>query len=218
MRLSASVVRLAALLCMAPDASGAMAAATPTAFFEDASIIGVGKTITVSRVPVTNSAGVVTYYDVGIAFSVNAGGQIALTAAPTVVKSVSLITSNFFAGEYVSLASGPISLSGPGVGPGGQTAWSIAATTTVCTQPASATWYTGTIAANPEAARLQKAGVTLTQYSYGIIGIGGCGPLWSQGGLIGAQQIQNTLTLVTFSSGGKDSPIPLAQMTFTLNP
>lgn len=205
----------AAVLCASTAWS-----AEPTAFFDKSSIVGAGETIALSRVPVRNSAGAIKYYDATIEFSVDAAGKITQTALPTFTLSPALIISNFKAGTYTTtVGSSPIAVTGPGVGgPGGQTAWTLVATTASCTSPPSATWYTGPIAANPLATRLKAAGITLTQYSYGIVGEGGsCDGRFSDGALIGAQQVGNTLTLVSFTSGG-DSNTPLTQITFKLKP
>ena len=212
--------RVAGLSAVACYASAAIAA-EPTAFFEDASIVGGRQTITVTRVPVTNSTGGVTYYDVDLGFAVDAAGHLTLAPdSPVITKSITLKTAHFKAGVYTSAASAPISVAGPGIGgPGGQTAWSLTATTTNCTYPPSATWYTGPITSNPLAARLKKAGITQTQYSYGIVGDGTqCSNYWQAGGLIGAQQVGNKLTLVSFTFNSVDSPVPLTTNPFTLRP
>ena len=48
--------------------------------------------------------------------------------------------------------------------------------------PQSVTWYTGPIASNPLAARLKKAGITSSFYSYGIVGFSpSCGAGGSPG-------------------------------------
>lgn len=197
-------------------------AAEPTAFFDKSSIVGQGETISVSRVPVRNSAGAIKYYDATIEFSVDAAGKLTQTALPTFTLSPSLIISNFKAGTYTTTAgSSPIAVKGPGVGgPGGQTAWTVQATTSSCTNPPSATWYTGSIATNPLKARLQQAGITQTQYSYGIVGKGpACSDEFGDGALIGAQQVGNTFTLVSFTTNGPtDHPVPVSQITFTLKP
>ncbi len=216
------VVACAAALPAAVLSISVTWAADPTTFFEKSTIVGAGETITLSRVPVRNSAGAIKYYDATIEFSVDAAGKLTQTALPTFTLSPSLIISNFKAGTYTSPASGPIAVAGPGVGgPAGQAAWTVQGTSSSCTAPPAATWYTGSIATNPLKARLQQAGITQTQYSYGIVGNGPpiCNYWFQPGNLIGAQQVGNTLTLVSFTwNGSQDYATPQAQITFTLKP
>ena len=154
-------------------------------------------------------------------------GNLTLASGyPQVSQAPTLLTSGFKAGTYVgpsSIAGGKalITVSGPGVTDGGATMWSLstAAGASSSTYPISATWYAGPIASNPNAARLSKAGVTSAAYSYGTVGgsTGYC--TWSNNALIGASQIGNTLTLVSFSVGGcSDTNVPSDTITYTLVP
>lgn len=215
-------VACAAILTACLSISSTAKAADPTAFFEKSSIVGQGETIGISRVPVRDSAGKIKYYDATLTFSVDASGNLTLTALPSFTQSPALVISSFKAGTYTTTAgTGAIKVTGPGVGgPAGQTAWTLAATTAGTTNPPSATWYTGPISSNPLKARLQTAGITQTQYSYGIVGAGVYNDFWWQpGNLIGVQQVGNTLTLVSFTwNGSQDYPVPQAQITYTLKP
>lgn len=169
-----------------------------------------------------DSSGKIKYYDTTLQFSVDSSGNPSLTSLLIFTPSPTLTIANFKAGTYTTIGGfGPILVTGPGVGgPAGQTSWTLQATTSGCTAPQSATWYTGAIASNPLKTRLQEAGITQTQYSYGIAGgSGSCENYFLPGSLIGAQQVGNTLTLVSFTYlSSQDSPIPQQQITFKLKP
>ncbi len=71
-------------------------AATPNAYFGSALITGANNRISVSRVPVINSAGAVTYKDLTFNFDVSSAGVLSMLAFnPTITASPSLITSGF---------------------------------------------------------------------------------------------------------------------------
>ncbi len=197
-------------------------ATTPSARFQSSLLTGSADTISVSRVPVTNSAGTVTYYDLTLTFDVSSTGVLTLSGSPTVTKSPSLITAGFKAGAYVgpsNILSGEalVTVSGPGVAPGGATEWSLAASpgASGCTYPGTATWYVGSIANSPIEARIKKAGITSTAWSYGVGGTG-CYGQWEADSLLGFSQISNTLQVVSFTNNGTDQSQPAATITYTL--
>jgi hypothetical protein len=138
------------------------------------------------------------------------------TGYPKVVTSPQLITSGFKAGKYVgpsAIYAGKmiITVSGPGVAPGGATEWSLAAAPGAdgCTYPSTATWYVWQIANSPLAKRLQNAGITSTALSYGI-GNAQCNGSgnwrFSSGTLLGLSQAGNTLTILSFTDSGSGTP------------
>ena len=209
-------------------------AATPTPYLQDSTIVGSGRTITATDVPVqTSTAGMLVYKDVTIQLNAATDGNLTIDPGyPKVVAAISPILDHFVAGNY----AGPptfasvkflITVNGPGVSAGGATAWSLttAKGADCTTYPQSATWYTGPIASNPLAARLKKAGITSGFYSYGIVGgTASCSasaagnPFFFQiGALIGISQVEGSLTMVSFT-GNADLPIPLAEITYTLLP
>jgi hypothetical protein len=207
-------------------------AATPTPYLQDSTIVGSGGTITATDVPVETSTGSLVYKDVTIQLNAATTGNLTIAPGyPKVVNAISPILNNFVAGNYTApttLASKVlITVNGPGVGAGGATVWSLAPSSgAVCgTYPASATWYTGPIASNPLAARLKKAGITSSFYSYGLVGISPDCALngyndFVGGALIGVSQVEGSLTIVSFANGNGagDSPIPLAEITYSLIP
>jgi hypothetical protein len=199
---------------------------TPEAEFQYSTLTGSGNTMLATRVPAITSTGAAVYWDVTLLFDVDENGNLTLDPAyPQIVKSPNLITSHFQPGNYVGpsdILDGQalITVSGPGVGPGGTTEWTLAASpgAASCTYPSTATWYVGSLASNPLSARLKKAGITSTAYSYGI-GSGPCYGNWENDSLLGFSQVGNTITIYSFSyAGTDDSSTPLAQITYTLIP
>lgn len=221
------VVILLAVLWVVASAQGP---APPYALFDQAILTGSGNTITATQIPVVTGSGAVVYLNAKLQFNVDSSGNLTIASGyPQVSQAPTLLTSGFKAGTYVgpsNVAGGKaiITVTGPGVTDGGATMWSLssAAGASSSTYPITGTWYVGPIANNPNAARLSKAGITSTAFSYGTVGgavtgVNQCS--WSDNGLIGASQVGNTLTLVAFSgSGCSDSSTPLDQITYTLMP
>lgn len=193
-----------------------------------ATLTGTFNTITATRVPVVTDTGVV-YQDLILQFDSDAYGGLTVSSGfPVAAPSPGLQTSNFQVGNYHSASTvwggkGLIAVSGPGVTSGGATAWSLSTIDGAdgCTVPRNVVWYVGPITSSPIAARLKKAGITSTLWSYGITGGGSCvyQDNYSGNNIVGLSQIGNTLTIATFSdngSGNADHPEPVAQLTFTL--
>lgn len=197
---------------------------TPYALFQYSTLTGLGNTIFAGRVPVTDSSGTVSYYDVTLLFDVASNGTLTLASGyPKITLSQTLITSDFEAGRYVgpsNVLSGDaiINVSGPGVTSGGATEWSLAAGAgaSYYTYPASATWYVGPLTSNPLYARLEKAGITSAAWYYGVGGSScGCNT-WEADTLMGFSQIGSTLTIVSFTKNGVDTSELVDQITYTL--
>ena len=94
-------------------------AATPNAYFGSALITGADNRISVTRVPVINSAGVVTYQDLTIDFDVTSTGVLNMSPYnPTITASPSLITKSFKAGDYKDAHGNKYTVTGPSVIPG----------------------------------------------------------------------------------------------------
>jgi hypothetical protein len=139
------------------------------------------------------------------------------TGAPSQVQPTSAFnTGRYFSPSTILSGKGAIDIVGPGVTNGGDTLFSLAAAPGAdgCTYPNSATWFVGPIANNPWAARLGKAGITSTAWSYGIGSSNGCP--WGTNEILGFSQIGNTLTIARFTSGNTDVAAPFDQITYTL--
>jgi hypothetical protein len=228
---------VAVLLATSGMATGPAAAATPTPFLEDSTIVSTGGTLTATRVPVETATGSIVYQDVTIQLDATAKGGLTLAPGyPKIQPSPPILTSGFLAGHYAgppTVASGNylVTVTGPGIGGNGTTVWSLTAAkwANACTAPLSATWYSGPISENPLAPRIKRAGITSTDYSYGIVGVSepsncasnspGYYYTFLQDALIGVTQTQDSLTIVSFEyNEGTDSSTPVAQITYTLQP
>jgi hypothetical protein len=208
------------------NAQEAAALNPPYAQFTNSTLTSSVNTIVASWVPVV-TATKTTYQNVTIVFNVDASGNLTIAPGyPQIVPAPSVIVSNFESGNYVGPSSvlggnALITVSGPGVTSGGATEWSLAASTgaNVCTYPTSATWYVGTLTNNPLYSRIKAAGITSTAWSYGIIGSGACsidGGNFNTDALIGLSQIGNTITIVSFTTNGKDQSTPADLIPYTL--
>lgn len=227
----------AILLPMLSLTIGQAQTTTPAAQLQYSILTGSGNTISASRVPVINAAGIVLYRDITLQFDVDVDGNLSITTGfPLIMSSPDFQLSTFKPGKYLgpktaANAKGSILVNGPGIASGGTTAWvsSIASDGDVCTYPSSVTWYVASITNSPIAARLKKAGITSNAWSYGIMGSqlssscisGGStynANYWQNGSLVGVSQIGDMLTFASFSSFGNDSVTPLDQITYALSP
>jgi len=215
----------------AQDQEADEAAALPSSYaqFQYATITGTNNVLNVTMLPVVTPKGTV-YKNFTLQVSANAEGQITVESATAVPAPTTVVTA-FKTGVYLGPSSinkgqNQITISGPGVVPGGTTVWSLTSSSdpNVCTYPASATWYVGspTSLGNPLYARLKKAGITSTAYSYGSAGNlsnSSCNPndAWSGGSLIGVSQTGNSITIASFTTlGFADQNSPKDQITYTL--
>lgn len=187
--------------------TGLAVAATPTSYFGSALITGTNNRISITRVPVINSAGTVTYKDLTINFVVDSAGT--LTFGPsTIAASPSLIASGFKAGTYKDARGNKYSVGGPSVIPGTtRTAWSLALISGPDATQFSIGWVTGPIAGHPNQASLTARSITSTAYSWGIAGaetyISSSFPFYfwgDYGNVVGAAQAGNQISFHLFSN------------------
>jgi hypothetical protein len=206
------------------------AVAASYAEFQYATITGSNNVLNVTMLPVITPTGTV-YKNLTLKVNADSNGDITVApGSPTIVAAPAILASSFQAGTYVGPATinggqNKITVTGPGVIPGGTTVWSLRSSSdpNVCTYPASATWYVGvpTSPGNPEYARLKKAGITSTAYSYGTSGTmpdSTCNvnDAWSAS-LIGVSQTGNSITIVSYTTlGFADQASPKDQITYTL--
>ncbi|MBV8847310.1 MAG: hypothetical protein JO307_31255 [Bryobacterales bacterium] len=225
--------RITALLAMAvmvfPPATSVARAQSPQppyALFEYSALTGSGNTITATEVPVVLGPGHTIYVNLTMQFNVDSAGNLTLTPGyPKVIPAPQPLIMSFMTGKYVgpsTIYNGGmiVNVSGPGVTSGGATEWSLSAGSgaVIYTYPSSATWYVGPLASNPLAARLSKANITSTAWSYGLGSAPYGNGMWSTDTLIGVSQVGNTITIVSFTRNGVDSNIPFDQVTYTLGP
>lgn len=196
----------------------------PYALFQYSTLTGSGNAITATWVPVVTAKGTV-YKNLTLLFNVDSSGNLTVASGyPHVAPVTPVIVSAFKAGKYAgpsTIYSGEmlITVSGPGITSDGATEWSLSATSGAvgCTYPDSATWYVGSLANSPLAARLKKAGITSTAWSYGVGGAE-CSPggNWYHDSLLGFSQIGNKLTIVSFTNSSGDHNEPVDMIPYTL--
>jgi hypothetical protein len=204
--------------------ASAALAATPAAFFNYSSVIGLNKTITATQVPIQTSTGAFIYKDVTIQINVDAAGNLTYaTTSPLATLSPMLSPSTFRAGIYTDSSDSRygIQVSGPAIipGGGGLAQWSLtSAPGLACDPPQPATFYTGPLANSPLAARVKAAGITgitATQYSFGVIGTPNCGNAnWQNNGLIGLTNVGGNLVIASFTQAGTDANTPYTQIIY----
>ena len=140
------------------------------------------------------------------------------------VASQIIDTNGFQQGTFRDASANVYSVTGPGVGPGGATAWSLTFLSQGQNFPCildSVTWYTDPGPNNPEATRLQAAGITTTAYSFGLSGGSSCaGSAFSNGALVGVAHTGSGIAISSFSSFTSSKPADSSTptSTWTLTP
>ncbi len=184
-----------------------VSAATPRASFGSALITSADNRISVTRVPVINSAGAVSYKDVTINFTVDTAGTLT-AGATTINASPNLVTSGFQAGNYRDARGNTYKVTGPSVIPGTtRTMWSLVFVSGPDATQLSMSWVTGPITGHPNQSSLTVRNITSTAYSWGIIGdakyLSSNFPFygWGNGAyVVGAAQAGTQLILNAFSN------------------
>jgi hypothetical protein len=193
---------------------------------QGASISAAGGTIVATRVPVQVGTGAPSYFDVTITLTGTAAGGLpaGIKVTGTSAPSQIIETNGFLQGTYKDAADNTYSVTGPGVGPDGATAWSLTLLSQGPGFPCElfgVAWYTATGANNPEAPRVTAAGITTTAYSFGLSGGASCaGSEFSNGALIGVAHSGSGITISSFSSiaAGKLADQDSPTSTWTLTP
>jgi hypothetical protein len=202
----------------------ASTASVPYSLFQYGTLTGSSNTLTATFVPVVTTTGT-SYWNITLDFNVSSSGELTVASLQQTPAPPGIVSS-FRAGTYCALPNvgngkACITVSGPAEAPGGGTEWSLTAApgSWGYTYPENATWYVGSLASSPLASRLAAAKITSTDYSYGTVGaenwtINGT---WYYGTLIGLSQVENTLTILSFTPyGGKDQNTSVDEITYVL--
>lgn len=226
----ALLAAIATLPAAVPAAALAQSAAEPVAtsasavVLDYANVVATGSTIILNRLPIKLPNGSYIYKDVTINLTASTTGVLTVSPAkPAQTASPPVLSAKFNAGTYV-YPSNPnygLVLVGPSVVAAQSiTRWQTNAAPTLlkyCGIPT--TFYVGDIKQNPlYATRLKPAGITSTEYSYGIIEDGStCGGQWGAGTIIGASQSGDYLTVASFkTTTGQDAATPQSRYTYRL--
>jgi hypothetical protein len=220
-----SMMILFTLLC-AIAASAQAPQTPPYALLQNSTLNGTGNTLTSTYLPVVTSKGII-YVDLTVLFDVAADGTLTVSSMKQ-TKAATPIINGFVPGVYL----GPddsvefITVSGPGVTVGGATEWSLAPgpKSEGCLYPSNAVWYdVGTpIKNSPIYTRLQKAGITSTQFAQYGTGAAqdntSCqGSNWATNSLLGFAEVGgDSLVISSFTVNGKDQNTPVETKTYCL--
>ncbi len=217
--------RNAAPLTLAAIAWALLAGPAHTAepLLQDATIKGSGGTITISRLPVRTSHGII-YRDVTIQLSVDEEGRVRFAtgapaasgkAGPALVQSPSLPPrpQHFRPGTYEG-SDGSLMYLAVTTPPDGPKAWHLSTLRAGSGTIETASWQEGAIAENRHADIIRRAGITSQDYSYGLSE--GGAEAFGDGALLGAAQNGPTLVVVSFRHGCcTNTPAPAARRGFT---
>jgi hypothetical protein len=203
-----SLGSLALLLAMLFVATSAQA--QPRALLQMGTPQGLNNQLGITRVPVIDASGIVKYYDITIAFSVDSAGKIALNPTATkIIASPNVAVGSFSPGTY---KGGPANcdhaVGTPGIVGGGRISGSIADSNCgLYSLRFNASWVSGLIVGHPNEAALRAAGIAFQGYSWGILGNVGddwAGLGWQAGDVIGVIQAGRQLTIHNFGNDNKE--------------
>jgi hypothetical protein len=220
------------------------AAQTASPRLQDAGIHASGSTLTITRLPIHTSTGVI-YRDVTIELHVDDSGNVTLNtdrSGHALVKgmpggapagkvtlsapagaiqlaqrpSAPLVLQHFVAGTYEAPGSPLVKLTQKDPESlHGLPTWSLTTIGDADGPVERATWYSGPPSLNPVAHRLEEAGIDGADYAYGTAASGAT-MTWGGGALIGVSQQGNVLKLVSFRRGCcSASAQPTSTLVFT---
>lgn len=176
--------------------------------------------------PIQTAPNTFIYKDVTIELTADAKGNLEwATKEPISAFSPTPVNSNVRAGIYLNGTCPTecgIQITGPAlIGSGGEAEWTITSApskTPGSSPPNPAVFYTGPLAGSPLAARLKKAGLTTTQYVYGVIGTSNVDSgFWGSNGLFGLRLVGNELVVASFTADGVDHNVPVTQIIYTFS-
>jgi len=208
---------------------------------QGAIISGTGGTLTITRMPIATANGTI-YRDITIQLQADENGNVSFAggkprqsappsaAQPTPVPgepglaevqpltqapSKPIKVQQFKVGTYQGADGSLMKLVGGGNALlEGVPVWTFTAISGA-SAISSATWYEGLISDNPRHRKIQNAGITSLDYSYGTSDEGESRS-FGAGALIGATMTGSTLTLVGFHKGCcSNGPVPTASLTYT---
>ncbi|MGH8499436.1 MAG: hypothetical protein ACRERV_11615 [Methylococcales bacterium] len=228
----------AAVSCLVAAYAPATLAANPTIFMQSATLNGASDSLTVTRIPVQDAAGNITYKNVAMKFNVDAQGRLSLRPGSfTITAAPNLLVGQFKPGVYQGSEHGynndthcnaasegdsvKYDVGSPGVLPGGRAAASMNSRPAYCADGFNAAWFCGPIAGHPNEAALRSAGITSTSLCWGSVQVTNNDksnydtyPGWQTGDIIGAVQIGNQISIHNFGNDNIENGV----LVFTLCP
>ena len=182
---------------------------------DNAVVIGSGKQISVTRLPLVRDNGAITYVDVTL--SLTAGTGTVLSLVPGSLKttaSVPLDTGALTPGRYRVHGASPVlvmTLVGPTLGANNRPMWSLIGESVA----QQMNFYDGAIVGHPLQARLQKAGIVWAGQSFGSTSRNTSFDGWyfDERQLVAIQPLGKAVALTSWSYNGADSAAPLRTVT-----
>ena len=160
-----------------------VSAGTPTAYLERAEIIASGSQVNVYRVPTTNSAGEVQYFDLTVKFGVLGTGKFKKSATVTSVSVPDFEALGFIPGTYSDGKGGTCTM-GVSAAAGGRAAGALACRDKDGNAVFNANWFTGPVAGHPLESDLVHAGIDKISGAQNVAwgnGTGALGGTWAYG-------------------------------------
>ena len=219
----------AAVIVLVSNYAPATLAAVPTIFMQSATINGASDALALTRIPVQDAAGKITYKNIIMAFDVDDQGKLSLRPSSfKITTSPTLLVGQFKQGVYqgsVHASYYPYEVvlydvGSPGVLTGGRTAGSIHSRPVSGAHEFNAAWVCGSIKGHPNEAALKAAGITSSSLCWGSVQVTNNDsridtyPGWKSGDIIGAVQTGNSLSIYNFG----DDNVENAALVFTLCP
>ncbi len=179
-------------------------AATPTAFMQNAQVIGTGKQIKAYRVPTQDEKGIIRYYDLTVNLNVLKNGKIdASKSSVKAVPSKLVLSTQFLPGTYTDANNRWKCTMDTSVLKGGRTETALACNKTSGPE-ISISWASGPIKGHPFELDLKAAGIDkitgYDNYAWGRVGYSyltewGC---FRTNHIISARQAGNLLNLTCY--------------------
>ncbi len=182
--------------------------------FDDAEVVGSGRQITVSRLPVVSGATIV-YKDVTIQFGLDAKGALRVVPGyPKTTDSAPLLTGALTPGRYRVHGLSPelvVKLIGPSTGAGNRAMWSLTGETVA----QQMNFYVGPIAGHPLQKRIQRAGIVYSGQAFGNTSRNTSLDGWyfDERQLVAIQPLGHAISLMSYSYKGADATYPLRTIT-----
>lgn len=184
--------------------------------FEASNIIGSGRSINIHRVPIViDSTGEILFFDASFKLSLDSNKQLIFDSFTQITSPSFNSIDNFVAGTYQDTVGNKYLLSGPSVVGDGRTSWALSTTEVTVGGNFTNSWITGSASGHPSIGNRAIAAGLLSGFAYGVQGTNSNNSLdirggWTTGGLIGAQQVGDTLVLSRFHGGPNDRSTPSA--------
>lgn len=215
--------RLAALAfssAVALSLTVASAAIADDFMLQYAAVVGAGKQVTMTRVPIVATNGAVTYKDVTVLFALGTGNTLVMAPGyPKTVNSPALQTGNFTPGQYYYVNGSDkivATLAGPSIGPANRAAWTLSS----ANGKVNMIFYAGPISGHPMQTRLVAAKIAASGASFGLsssdYGYWQPAHRFNDGAIVALAVTGGDISIQSYTDQylGKDSQYPVGTIVF----